>query len=65
MNSNTYYISEQMLGSDATEKDARLMADLLREHGHDVEYGEPMRRNSEPPFNDAEWEECLDLISKM
>jgi hypothetical protein len=64
-NMNTYYITEEHLGSEATEASARLMVDLLHEHGHDVEYGEPMRRNPEPPFNDAEWQECLDLISKM
>ena len=61
---STYYIDEQMLGPEATEKNARLMVDLLREHGHDVEYGHNMNRE-EPPFNDNEWQECLDLISKM
>lgn len=65
MNTQTYFITEEHLGSQATEANARLMVDLLREHGHDVEYGEPMRRNPEPPFNDNEWAECLDLISKM
>jgi hypothetical protein len=65
MTTQPYYINEQMLGNGAKEASARLMVDLLREHGHDVEYGEPMRRNPEPPFNDAEWQECLDLIGKM
>lgn len=63
-NMNAYYINEQMLGSEATVANAKLMVELLREHGHEVEYGEPVQPNSYPPFNDNEWAECLDLISK-
>lgn len=65
MTNHAYFINEQMLGDEANVQDAERMVKLLREHGHDVEYGEPMRRNPEPPFNDAEWQKCLDLISRM
>lgn len=60
-----YYITEENLGQWATRADAELMVKLLREHGHNVLYGEPMQRNPDPPFNDAEWQECLDLLDKM
>lgn len=57
---NTYYISEQMLGDEATETDARRMVEILTEKGYEVEYGD--RHNTEE-IADADWEEALDMIS--
>jgi hypothetical protein len=62
INMNTYYISEAMLGDEATEQDARRMVQLLRERGYDVEYGNDLNRG-DAPFTDAEWQVCLDFIS--
>lgn len=57
---NTYYISEQMLGDEATEQDARRMVELLSAQGYDVEYGD---RHNTAEIADADWEAALETVS--
>lgn len=59
---NTYYISEQMLGDDATEQDARRMVELLTERGYNVEYGDALGQD-EATISDSDWSDALDIIS--
>jgi hypothetical protein len=60
----TYYISEAMLGGEATEQDARRMVELLTERGYDVEYGDSRRGQSEDEVSIVDWEAALDIISQ-
>ncbi len=62
-NRDTYYISEQMLGNEATEQDARTMVEYLRRADYNVEYGSNMNRHP-APFSDLEWQYGLDVINK-
>lgn len=59
---NTYYISEQMLGDEATEQDARRMVELLNAKGYDVEYGDAIGQD-EDDIATRDWEDALDTIS--
>jgi hypothetical protein len=63
-NQTTYYISEAMLGDEATERDARRMVEILTERGYDVEYGDSRRGQSEDEISAADWEAGLDIISQ-
>lgn len=64
MNTQTYYISEAMLGDEATEQDARRMVELLTEKGYDVEYGNRFNRTDEDDIATRDWEDALDIISQ-
>lgn len=61
-NSNTYYISEAMLGDEATEDDARRMVEILEGKGYNVEYGDKLGQD-EAAISTADWEDGLDIIS--
>lgn len=42
---NSYLITEEYLGNEATKADAEKMIELLQKRGFDVQYGDPnMRR---------------------
>jgi len=57
---DTYYVSEQMLGQFATEQDAQQMVHLLKERGHNVEYGTQINRIK--PIPDDVWFDCLNQV---
>lgn len=59
---NTYYISEQMLGDEATEQDARRMVEILSAKGYDVEYGDTIGQE-EDEIATQDWEAALDEVS--
>jgi hypothetical protein len=54
-----YYVDEEMLGSNATESDARKMIDLLRERGYDARYG----RDHDGDIPDDVWDALLGQIA--
>jgi len=64
MNMDVYFISEEMLGDEATEGDARRMAELLTERGYDVEYGDSRRGQFEDEILTSDWDAALDIISE-
>lgn len=63
MNSDTYYIDEQMLGDEADEQDARRMVELLSELGYNVEYGHALGQD-EQTIGDGDFDNCLEIISR-
>lgn len=60
----TYYITEEMLGDQATADDARRMVELLAERGYDVEYGNPRHGQHDDEIRQKDWNECLDILSR-
>jgi hypothetical protein len=60
----TYYISEAMLGDEATENDARRMVEILTERGYDVEYGDSHHGQFEDEILTSDWDAALDIISQ-
>lgn len=61
---NTYYISAEMLGDEATDDDARRMVKILEARGYDAEYGHPRSYQSDDDIATKDWEEGLDIISR-
>lgn len=60
----TYYIHEEMIGPDATEDDARRMAELLQAHYGDaaqVEYGESIDPDRDR-IPENVWQELLPRV---
>lgn len=60
METQTYFVDEQMLGQFATEQDARHMVELLQERGYNAEYGSQM--NKVKPIPDEAWFACLEQV---
>lgn len=58
---NTIYISTEMMGKDATEKDLRFMIKNLQEMGYNVEEGEPIE--TPVPIPDEIWYKALDRVA--
>lgn len=61
---STYYITETMLGDQATADDARRMVQLLSERGYDVAYGNPRRDQRDEEIRQEDWDDCLDILSR-
>ena len=60
---DTYYITEEHLGDEATEKQATAMVEFLQECGYDIEYGAAINRHD--PIDDDDWYAGLDYVSNM
>lgn len=61
---STVYLTEQNLGSFASEADARRMVELLSAKGYDARYG--VGRNSEDVDTEqyeADFAECLEQLN--
>jgi len=56
----TVFVTDEHLGNDATEADARRMVELLKERGYDARLGNGKEGCEAVP--DEEWNECLDQI---
>jgi len=61
---STYYITNAMLGDQATADDARRLVALLAQRGYDVAYGNPRRDQRDEEIRQADWNDCLDILSR-
>lgn len=61
---STYYITETMLGDQATADDARRLVALLAQRGYNVAYGNPRRDQRDDEIPQGDWDEALDILSR-